>query len=304
VYGGAYGVGRIASIGPDSTVFQPGQLVIFEPFVRARDDPDVAMLWGAMDGLDDRTKRFTRDNWRNACWADYVRAPLENTWAINEDKITALGLQTQDLVHVGPLAVVYAGLRRVDVKAGETVLIAPATGIFSGGTVHVARAIGANVIAASRNADGLRDLEAKYPGIKTVQLKGDDNDAAAVAAHGPIDVFVDVSPPQATGSPHLGVGMQSVRTGGRVCLMGGRADETLPISNISMVFKGLTICGSWMYDEHHVRLLIQMVEVGIIKLDKPAGMEIERVFPLEQFREAMEAAQKSKAGKAVIINST
>ncbi|KAK7221730.1 hypothetical protein V2G26_009733 [Clonostachys chloroleuca] len=275
---GGYGVGRIASLGPDTTAFKPGQLVMFEPFVHARDDPDVAILWGSNGGFDEKTNKFSKDNWHNGCWAEYTRSPLENTWAIDEDKIIKLGLRTQDLVHLGPLAVV-------------------------GGAVHVARAMGANVIAASRNADGLKELERKYPGIKTVQIKGDEEDAAAIAAHGPIDAFVDVSPTEATGSSHLGVRMTAVKTGGRICLMGGRGDQSLPHPYLFMVVKDITIRGSWMYERHHVKSLIKMVEAGVLRLDKEAGMEVVGDFPLEKFEEAMEEATKSSSGRIMVLSS-
>ncbi|CAH0056915.1 unnamed protein product [Clonostachys solani] len=300
---GGYGVGRIASIGPDTTAFKLGQLVMFEPFVHARDDPDVAILWGSNGGFDEKTNKFSKDNWHNGSWAEYTRSPLENTWAIDEDKIIKLGLKTRDLVHLGPLAVVYGGLRKINVQAGETVLIAPATGIFSGGAVHVARAMGANVIAASRNADGLKELERKYPGIKTVQIKGGEEDAAAIAAHGPIDAFVGVSPTEATGSSHLGVGMTAVKTGGRICLMGGRGDQSLPHPYLFMVVKDITIRGSWMYERRHVKSLIKMVEAGVLRLDKEAGMEVIGDFPLEKFEEAMEEATKSSSGKIMVLSS-
>ncbi|PQE05594.1 alcohol dehydrogenase protein [Rutstroemia sp. NJR-2017a BBW] len=44
---GTRAVGRIAAVGPDTTSLALGQLVVLEPFVRARDDPDVQILWGA-----------------------------------------------------------------------------------------------------------------------------------------------------------------------------------------------------------------------------------------------------------------
>src|SRR6201999_700108 len=97
----------------------------------------------------------------------------ENTWALDEDKLLQKqGLQAQDLLHLVILLVAYSSLSRLDVTAGETVLIAPATGTFSGGAVAVARALGANVIAAGRSIESLKAFEARFPGIQTVQLKG------------------------------------------------------------------------------------------------------------------------------------
>lgn len=302
VFGG-YAVGRVAAIGPDTTAMKPGQLVIVDPFVHARDDPDVVILWGVFDGLDERTKRFTKTNWRDGCWAEYARAPLENTWPLDEDLfIGKLGLQIQDLVHLGPLVVVYSGLRKINVQAGETIVIAPATGVFSGGAISVARAMGVNVIAGGRNAEGLTALEARYPDIKTVRLSGGSEDTAALEALGPIDAFIDVAPPEATDSAYLGSCMLAVRREGRVCLMGGRGDASLPYPYSAMVFKDLTIRGSWMYEPQHVRGLLKLVASGKLNIGAGGGMEVIGSYPLDKFEEAMEHGTKCSAGKIVVLS--
>lgn len=141
---GSPAIGRVAAIGPDTTAFKPGQLVLIDTKLRARDDPSVSAVRGAFDGLDETTKRFVIESWRDGAWAEYVRAPLESTWALDENKLIGnLELKTEDLLHLGLLPVMYSGLCRVGVKAGETVLIAPSTGVFSGGCIAVARAMGA-----------------------------------------------------------------------------------------------------------------------------------------------------------------
>ncbi|KAH8802601.1 chaperonin 10-like protein [Xylogone sp. PMI_703] len=302
VFGGG-AVGRIAAIGPDTTAFQPGQLVLIEPFLRARDDPNRGVVWGGYDGFDEPTRRFVRENWRNGAWAEYVRAPLENTWALDEDKLIGkLGLQPQDLPHLAILLVAYGGLRKIDVKAGETVLVAPATGLFSGGVIAIARALGANVIAGGRNVEKLEALKARFPGIRTVQLKGGSEDAATIQAFGPIDVFVDVSSAAATDAPYLGSCIASVRKGGRVCFLGGRGDTTIPIPYLAVMLNEITIRGSLMYDPEHVRGLIQLAESGVLKLGAEGGFEVMGPYPIEEYTEALEQARKCSVGKIVVVN--
>lgn len=302
---GYYGVGRVAAAGPDTTMpelLRQGQLVVFDPFIRARDDGDVAILHGAFDGADEKTKKFTRDNWRNACWAEYVRMPLENTWAVDENRLLGqLGLKTEELVFLGPLAVAYGGLRRIDIKAGETIVVTPATGLFSGAAISAARAMGATVIAVSRNADKLAELEKIYPNLKTIVAGKTEDLTAAVAAYGPIDAVVDISPPSATDSEYLGQVILALRRYGRVCLMGGRADAKLPVPHGLMVFKDLTIRGSWMYEREHVRSLIQMAETGVLKFGREVGQEIIASFPLEKMEEALDRAGDVGISKLVVI---
>ncbi|KAL7916807.1 GroES-like protein [Trichoderma velutinum] len=302
VFGGA-AIGRVAATGPDTTVFSLGQLVLIEPNLRARDDPNTAVVWGGFDGFDPRTKQFVKNNWRDGSWAEYVRAPLENTWVLNEDKLIGkLGLQTRDLLHLGYLSVLYAGLRRIHVKAGETVLISPATGVFSNGAIVIARAFGLNVIAGGRNTESLDALKARFPGIQTVQLKGEPEDTSAIQALGPIDAFVDVSPAAATGTSYLASCILSVRKGGRVCLVGGRGDTTLPVPYLFLMFNNITLRGSLMYDAEDVQGLLKLAESGILKLDAEGGLGILASYPLEDYAKALEKAESCSDGKIVVVN--
>lgn len=300
---GSPAIGRVAAVGPDTTAFKPGQLVLVDTNLRARDDPNVSVVWGAFDGFDEKTKHFVKESWRDGAWADYVRAPLENTWAVDEDKlISKQGLKIEDLLHLTLLPVLYSGLRKIDVKAGETVLIAPATGVFSGGCIAIARAMGANVIAGGRSAQGLEDLKKRFPGIQTVQLTGDAGDLAAIQAFGKIDAFVDVAPAAATGASYLNSAILAVRKGGRVCLMGGRGDATLPAPYLAMMFNDITIRGSCMFEAEHVRGLIQMAEAGILKLNGEGGFEVLASYPFDKYAEALEKGKNLSAGKIVVVN--
>ncbi|PNP51257.1 hypothetical protein THARTR1_08161 [Trichoderma harzianum] len=279
VFGGA-AVGRVAATGPDTTAFDLGQLVLIEPNLRARDDPNKAVVWGGFDGFDPRTKQFVKDNWCDGSWAEYTR----------------------DLLHLGYLPVLYAGLGRIDVKAGETVLICPATGIFSNGAIAVARALGLNVIAGGRNAESLDALKARFPGIQTIQLKGEQEDSSAIQALGPIDAFVDVGPAAATGTSYLASCILSVRKGGRVCLIGGRGDATLPVPYPFLMFNNITLRGSLMYDDEDVKRLLKLAESGILKLDVEGGLGVLASYPLEDYAKALEKAKSCAKGKIVVVN--
>ncbi len=97
----------------------------------------------------------------------------------------------------------FGGLRAIDLKVGETVIVAPATGGFSGAAVQVAVAMGANVIAVGRSSETLEVSKAAFPPgrVRTVQTTGDvEKDTAALKQWGPVDAYIDVSPVQASGS--------------------------------------------------------------------------------------------------------
>jgi NADPH-dependent curcumin reductase CurA len=95
------------------------------------------------------------------------------------------------------LAVPYGGLRDVNLRAGETVIVAPATGAFSGAAVIVALAMGAKIIAMGRNKEALARIAASSDRVRTMQITGDQAaETAALLERGPIDVFFDISPPR------------------------------------------------------------------------------------------------------------
>jgi threonine dehydrogenase-like Zn-dependent dehydrogenase len=206
-----------------------------------------------------------------------------------------LGYTVSELVAIPVFCVAYGGFRTVDLKAGETVVVSPATGHFSMSAVAIADAIGASVIAVSRNADRLKQLRDIFPRVKTVVPTGDvaaDTQAIVAAAGGYADVFADVSPPAAVGSKHLESCIGAVKQYGRVCLMGGRADPTLPVSYLTMVLKSLTIRGSFMYEREHVKGLIKLVESGRLPIGKAGGFPVVSEVPISRYEEAFAEADK------------
>jgi threonine dehydrogenase-like Zn-dependent dehydrogenase len=295
VYGSA-AIGRIVSVGHDSTALQPGQLVLVDSFVTSRDDPDVAVLMGPMDGGTDKSKKLANAAWRDGSWAKHCVVPLENATPLNEDVLVRQqGHRYSELLYLTRHAVTYGGVSAIDVKAGETVLVGPATGHFGGAAVEVAAARGARVIAFGRNRDALAQLRAHIPRVETVALTGDgEADTAAMRAFGPVDAYIDFSPFQAQNPTYIGAAIQALGPRSRVALMGAPpGDISIPYWHI--VMNSIEIKGRWMYSRKEIRELVKMVETGVLKIGKPAGHEIVAEFPLEEYEKALELATKSNA---------
>jgi len=305
---GGYFISRVVAVGPDATKLKVGQLVLNECFVRGRDDTDVQILWGFFEGHTPASKKLAADYWRNAGQAEYFRSPLENTWALDESRLCGspsdggLGYTISELITIPISCVAYGGLRAVDLKAGETIVVSPATGHFSMTAVAIATAIGANVVAVSRNAERLNKLKDIFPLIKTVVPTGDvaKDTQAIVAAGGYADVFADISPPTATGSKHLESCIGAVKQYGRICLMGGRADAVIPVNYATMVFKNLTIRGSFMYEREDVKGLIKLAESGRLAIGAIGGFPILAKIPLERYEEALTEAEKDFGMEGIV----
>lgn len=181
---GSGAICRVEEVGPDATSIAPGQLVLFDMMIRARDNPHEFYLSGALAGITEASHKFAQGEFRDSTYAEYARIPLENCLPLDEDRLVrGLGYTVDDLTHLIPLMVPYGGLRDVGLLAGETVVVAPATGKYGGAAVHVALALGARVVAMGRKEKSLAKL-AKLGGggrVSTIRITGDvDADAAAI----------------------------------------------------------------------------------------------------------------------------
>ena len=196
----------------------------------------------------------------------------------------------------------YGGLRAINLQPGETILIAPATGRFSGAAVGVAVAMGATVVAVGRRQEVLDELKAKHGRVTTVHLKGTDDDVAAILRDaGPVDVYLDFSPPAASGAQHLRACFEAVRKHGRVALMGVIKDD-VPMPYSTVMWKSLTIRGQYMYQPEDFQPLIRLAESGLLKLGKDAGQRIIGRFALDDFSRAFEAAERyGNALRSVVL---
>ena len=309
---GGQAIGRVAAIGPDTTSLAPGQLVLIHSFVRARDDPNgVQILWGAFDGATPQTKKFFKDNYAAGTFAEYVRAPLEVVEPLNERKLLdpaskgGLGYTVEALLQLANQIVPFGGFRGISLQPGERVIVAPATGQFSGAAVQVAIAMGAQVIAVGRNLDKLKQVQALYPAgrVQVVAVTGDEKaDTEAMKQWGPVDAYMDVSPGSASGPQnHVRACFGALAQYGRVSLMGVIQDD-IALPYMTAVWNNLTIRGQYMYEREDVKLAIKMAEAGVLKLGTEDGIEVVGKFQLEEVGKAFVAAsQNAGIGKIVAL---
>jgi alcohol dehydrogenase len=141
------------------------------------------------------------------------------------------------------------------------------------------------IVATGRNAQVLADLERRYGArVRTVRMTGNEEEDRAQmqrAAGGPIDVVLDLLPPEASPS-WVRAAALAVRPYGRVVLMGGvRENVSLPYA--WMMRYGIEVRGQWMYPRDAVRRLVEMVRSGQISLEGYVVTE----FALDRVNEAV-----------------
>ncbi|KAK5634414.1 hypothetical protein RRF57_010127 [Xylaria bambusicola] len=199
-------------------------------------------------------------------------------------------------------SVAYGAISNVDIKGGETVIVGPATGQFSGAVVEIASALGARVIALGRNQAALAKLRSRIPRVETVAITGDvEKDAKAIQAFGPADAFIDCTPHTVHTEPsHFRSALLSLRKRGRVGLMGGMsANISLPY--YYMILNSLEVKGKWMYTQAEIRRVVKMIEVGTLKIGKGAGHQVCGEFKLEEYEKAFETASRNGGWGTLIV---
>lgn len=162
--------------------------------------------------------------------------------------------------------------------------------------------MGANVIAVSRNIEQLQKIQQRYPRVNIVQTKGNvEDDMAAIMKFGPVDAYLDISPPWASKSTHIKSCLLALKPYGRVSLM-GVPDCEIPIPYVVTVMKSLTIRGQYMYERSDMRALIKLAESGLLKLGKEGGQQVVGEFKFEEIEKALEVAnENSQAGKIIVL---
>lgn len=289
---------RVAAVGPDAVSLTPGQLAYTDTTVHARDDPTATFLQGAF--AFGPAIKLMQGEWRNGAAAEYAKIPLENVIPLDEDVLfNRLGYAPRDLTPLHGMLVAYGGFASIDLKPGESIVIAPATGVVSSIAVIVALGMGARVVAVARDEVKLKQLtEVLNPiynnRLSYVQLTGDlEKDAQAIQKASPgskgFDCYYDIPPPQAAQSTHMKACLMALKIKGRASLMGSlREDIGLPY--MLVVSKSLRLQGRFMYEPHQVRELIAMIEAGLIKLGAQGGLNVIGGYKLEDAAAAFEAA--------------
>ncbi|KAI0184915.1 alcohol dehydrogenase GroES domain-containing protein [Xylaria flabelliformis] len=291
---GTNAICRIAAVPQDTPYLKPGMLVYASGVIRHRDNAlATPLLQGILMGHTSESEALMKGEWRNGTWAELVKVPAENVHVLDERLLTKeLGYKIIDLGYISTLLVAYGGLSDAGLRPGETIVVAPATGNFGSAAVFVALAMGAaKVIAMGRNTEKLQQiLEGTSGRVKIAPITGHvEADAAALQAHGHIDIYFDISPKLNSTPSYMRSAISSLRPKGRISFMGGiSSDVQIPYSAI--VFKGLTLHGTFMYTRQQADELIKLVETGMLPIGSQGGFETPKEFTLEQWREAFEHA--------------
>lgn len=292
-------IGRILTVGPDAVTAKPGDLVFFSAPISARDDPEVSIVQGHHGGEGPRGRALMQGEWRDGALQQYQKVPLENIFILDEGRLCRqLGYTPADLHEISFYGMAAGSLcEAAGLRAGETVLIGPATGTYGGITSDMALAMGANVIAMGRNKGLLEGLARKlghHERFSYVVMTGNEAaDAAAILEASPkgrgVEVYNDWAPSAVEGSPFFSAAIQTVRPGGRVVLSGAPSGH-IKVPYTLVMHKNIRIIGKVIVERGGIEQIIKMVESGLLKLGKRGGSTHD-IYALEDHHEAFVKAK-------------
>lgn len=172
-------------------------------------------------------------------------------------------------------------LRRARVEAGQTVLVVGVGSGVSAAALAIAKFMGANVIATSRDASK-RDQALSMGAVQVVDTAADKWGVQA-------DVVVESVGP-ATWEKSL----RSLRPGGRMVVCGGTSGTSAEVNIPRLFFKQYEIIGSSMGSYEEFDQLLALMNAGL-------PVHIDSVLPLDQYQEALtRLEQGQQLGKIVL----
>ncbi|MFK0166980.1 alcohol dehydrogenase family protein [Rhizobium sp. NPDC090279] len=270
---GADAVGRIVAIGVGVPKDRIGERVMVDPCIR-----DIAL-----PALSQGINYFGSEC--DGGYAQFTTVAAGNAVKIQSDLTD---------VELASFACSYSTaeemLVRIDLKAGETVLVTGASGGVGSANIQLAKRRGAQVIAvAGRSKEKLvRELGAD----EFIPREREDLAQAIeeIVGHRGIDAVADV-----IGGPTFGQMLRALRRAGRYVSAGAIAGPCPEIDLRDLIYKDLQMWGVGNPQKSTFTSLVGYIERGEIR---PL---VAKTFPLEKLREAhMEFVSKSHVGKIVV----
>jgi zinc-binding alcohol dehydrogenase/oxidoreductase len=182
-----------------------------------------------------------------------------------------------------PLAYVTAlrMLNRARLKAGETALIVGIGSGVSTAALSIARHMGANVIATSRDAQK-REQALELGAIEAIDSASDKWNVEA-------DVVVE-----SVGPATWNNSMRSLKPGGRLVVCGGTSGPLVEVNLPRLFFKQYEIIGSSMGSYEEFDQLLALVDQGL-------PIAIDSVYDIAHYEDALQRLSKGEhLGKIVL----
>jgi len=279
---GADGAGDIADVGADITDVETGERVVLNPGISC------GRCEYCLKGDDSQCVEYRiLGEHLPGTYAEKVAVPARNVLKIPTDMDFAPA-------SAAPLAFMTAWrmlITRANVRPGEDVLVLGAGSGLSTAAIQVAKLAGCNVFVTSSSDAKLKKAEAlgadvlvnykEMPWSKAIwELTGKRG----------VDVIVDH-----VGEATFKDSVRTLRKGGRVVVPGATTGSILELDARYLFWRQISVLGSTMANQREFEEVMKLVFMGRLK---PV---VDRVFPLEEARQAHEYLAKGEQfGKVVL----
>jgi NADPH:quinone reductase-like Zn-dependent oxidoreductase len=261
---GADACGRIVAVGADIDPARIHERVMVEPAFRGSSKYDISYFGSEVDGA----------------FADYARVPAAHAYQI-ESPLSDVELASFPCAYATAENI----LTRLDLAAGERVLVTGASGGVGSAAVQLARRRGAEVIAIANpdKAEAVRTLGAS-------EVIPSNAPFEALLGQEEFDVAIDV-----VGGAQFGGILNSLKRGGRYGVSGAISGPVVNLDLRMLYLKDICLIGCTVLEPGVFANLIRYVEQGEIR---PL---IAATYPLAEIVAAQEAfLSKRHVGKIVL----
>ena len=262
--------GRIVAVGANVDANRIGERVLIRCSIRNEgwDSPENVWMASDFDGA----------------FAQFVKIADSEVFAVESDWTDA---------ELGTIPCAYGTaenmIHRANVKSGDTVLVAGASGGVGSAVVQLAKRRGA-IVTAIVGSDKVE--EAAILGADHIVTRG--TDLVEALGEKSMDVVIDN-----VAGETFGQMTQVLKRGGRYASSGAIAGPIVSLDMRNLYLKDLTLIGCTGWDEPVFPNLISYIERGEIK---PL---LAKTFPLEDIAKAQQAfTEKKHVGKFVLIPPT
>jgi NADPH:quinone reductase-like Zn-dependent oxidoreductase len=260
---GAEGVGRVAKIGSKVDVALQGKRVLIIP------------------------------TYEQGTWADQVVAPVRNIVPMSDE---ADPLQLS-MIGINPVTAYLLLNRYVSLMPGDWIGQTAANSAMGQYVIALAKLAGVKTLNVVRREEAAEQVR-QWRGDRVV-LQGDnlDKDIEEALDGKKLSLVLDT-----VGGTPVGELAKSLKTGGSIVVYAMQGGQFPAISPKDLIYRGLSLHGFWLINwiRNAPRAEVQEIyqKLGNLVVDGSLSAEVEKVYPLEQFKEAFDQSLKSnRSGK-------
>jgi NADPH:quinone reductase-like Zn-dependent oxidoreductase len=225
-------------------------------------------------------------------WADRVVVPVRNIVPMSEE---ADPLQLS-MIGINPATAYLLLNRYVDLTAGDWIGQTAANAAMGQYVIALAKRAGVKTLNVVRRQEAAEQV--RQWGGDLVVLQGDDlhKDVEEALDGKELTLVLDT-----VGGTPAGELAKSLKSGGSIVVYGLQSGQ-FPVFSPDFLFRGLSLHGFWLANWLRTAPRAEIEEIyqklGQLVADGSLSAAVERVYPLDQFKEAFERSLKSnRSGK-------